>query len=363
MTETSLHPLGSSSTAHLLRMVVRHGCEASYLPRLLGAVTMSLLRQPAMVFERLRYGTRIARQRIEPTPLFIIGHWRSGTTHLQNVLNQDPQFGGVTLLQAAMPLDFMTLGDKLAGLMRRKLPNKRLMDNVSVTIDAPWEEEMALAGYSPLSFYNVSFFPRDITRIFDEAVMFANGDNSLVRRWKSDYLHFLKKVQLAQPGRRMLLKNPANTARIAVLKSLFPDARFIHIRRNPYKVFASTVHLYLKAQQAWGFHTPDRKAIVRHVMASYPALMNAYFAQRHLLGSGELSEICFGDLQQAPLETLATVYDELGLDGFNAAVPRFRRYLDRLHGYRKNALPLPVAECDEVAQRWGDLFARLGYAT
>ena len=41
---------------------------------------------------RLLFGRRIARQPLHPEPVFILGHPRTGTTHLHNLLALDPAF-------------------------------------------------------------------------------------------------------------------------------------------------------------------------------------------------------------------------------------------------------------------------------
>lgn len=220
---------------------------------------------------------------------------------------------------------------------------------------------MALTSTGRMSFYHVSFFPRRMEQIFNEAVMFDGGEPSLIANWKRQYLGFLKKVQFAQPDMPLLLKNPANTARISLLREMFPGARFVHIHRNPYKVFVSTIHLYLKAQEAWGLHRPDRNRLVRHVLDSYPKLMNAYFAQRSALSERELVDVSFHDLQDDAMGTLATIYRQLELPNFDAAAPHFHAYLDSQRDYQKNVLPLSAQEHDEVARLWADVFAQLGY--
>jgi len=279
------------------------------------------------------------------------------------VMSQDPQFGRVTLLQAAMPHDFLTLSGVAQRRFGGMLPGRRLMDNVPVSADVPWEEEMALTSTGRMSFYHVSFFPRCMERIVNEAVLFDGGDPSLVANWRRQYLDFLRKIQYAQPGLPLLLKNPANTARIRLLKDMFPGARFVHIHRDPYKVFASSVHLYLKAQEAWGLHRTDRERVVQHVLESYPKLMNAFFAQRECLDDSELVEISFRNLQDDPMETLSAVYRKLGLAHFDDAAPRFQAYLHSQRGYQKNQLPLSAEEKNDVGRRWADVFERLGYPT
>lgn len=357
-----LHPLTSSSISNLVALTSTYGCDLKFVPWLLYLGLTCTLRQPFAWLEFGKFHKAVAQQRIEPAPIFIVGHWRSGTTYLQNLMSQDPQFGRVTLLQAAMPREFLIIPKNLIPRFQKMLPPTRLMDNVAVSTDAPWEEEMALTSFGRLSFYHVSFFPRAIERIFREAVLFNDGDEGLKTEWQRQYLHFLRKVQMVQPDRPLLLKNPANTARISILREIFPGARFIHIHRDPYKVFASTVHLYLKAHEAWGLHKSDRDQVVRHVLKSYSALMKAYFTQREELNDEELVEVSFKNLQQDPLGTLSTIYEKIKLDGYDAAAPTFRRYVDGQRSYRKNALTLQAGEKQQVGQCWSDAFVRLGYS-
>lgn len=363
MSQALAHPLIASSFTNLVALTWRFGCSPRFWPRLLYLLLMTLLRQPVIWLEAAKYDRHIRRQEIAPAPLFIIGHWRSGTTHLQNLMSRDPQFGRVSLLQAALPHEFLILPTSVQDRLGRMLPEKRLMDDVPVAADVPWEEELALTAVGRLSFYHVSFFPHAMERIFQEAVMFENGDPNLVAEWKRQYLHFLRKIQLTQPGMRLLLKNPANTARVSLLREMFPGVQFIHIHRDPYKVFASSVHLYLKAQEAWGLHDTDRGRVARHVMDSYPKLMHAFFAQREGLGDGEIVDVGFGSLQEDPIGTLETVYNQVNLQGFDAAVPHFEAYLHSQRNYKKNRLPLEPSEKEELARRWKDVFERLGYET
>ena len=47
---------------------------------------------------------------IDPTPLFILGHWRSGTTHMHNLLGKDPNHTYPTLWQVIFPDSFLVTG-------------------------------------------------------------------------------------------------------------------------------------------------------------------------------------------------------------------------------------------------------------
>lgn len=361
MIQDLVHPLVSSSTGNLLRLFSTYGVEPKFVNRALTLLLLTFFRLPTRLAASAIYSARVRRQLIEPPPIFIIGHWRSGTTHLQNLMSRDPRFARVTLLQAAMPHEFLILPDSMKRRIGAMLPPTRLMDNVPVAADVPWEEELALTSVGRLSFYHVSFFPKRMRRIFDEAVMFSNGNAELIDTWRRQYLHFLQKVQFRQPGMPLLLKNPANTARIPLLRKLFPGCRFIHIHRDPYKVFVSSVHLYLKAQEAWRLQETDRGRVVEHILDSYPRLMNAFFADRCELGHDELVDVRFRSLQEDPIGTLASIYRGLGIDGIEEAVPHFEKYLDSQRDYRKNRLTLDDGEKDVVSERWKSIFDRLGY--
>lgn len=355
------HPLGSSRFSSLVSLIRRYGCEPRYLPNLAAIGCQSLLRQPFMCYEQWRYGEEIASQELPKSPVFIIGHWRSGTTHLQNILSHDPQFASITLNQAAMPLDFLTFGKWISAALEKSIPNKRLMDNVAVSSTAPWEEEIALVATTTLSFYHVSFFPDAVDEIFDEAILFRGRNEQLIEQWKARYMWFLKKHALVSDSNTLLLKNPANTARIDLLLELFPDARFIHIHRNPYEVFRSTVHLYYEAQKEWGLHTPERQKIIEHVLQSYPKLMRAYQQEHTKIPAGRLAEVRFEDLECNPLETIEAAYRDSGITNYAEAKPHFESYLSSIQGYQKNAHELPNLEVQLVGDQWAEWFTYLGY--
>ena len=69
-----------------------------------------------------------------PSPVFIVGYWRSGTTHLHNVLSQAPQFGYVSPLAAGLPWDVLGIVRALRPLLERVLPSDRYVDNVQVIV-------------------------------------------------------------------------------------------------------------------------------------------------------------------------------------------------------------------------------------
>jgi len=62
-----------------------------------------LVSTPFRWYEELYYYTYVRKSKKTSDPVFIIGHWRSGTTYLHHVLAADHQMGYVTTYQTVFP--------------------------------------------------------------------------------------------------------------------------------------------------------------------------------------------------------------------------------------------------------------------
>lgn len=356
------HPLLATRLGTLLDCFREYGAPDSrfrFWLRAFNLFWVCAVRTPLHDLEQWRMRKRVEAQAFIAPPVFILGHWRSGTTHVHQLLSQDPQFGVVTLLQAAFPLDFMTT--VAAPAFDALLPAQRPMDAVPVTLESPWEEEMAMASFSPLSFYHAFFFPRQGRRIYRESVHFDGIAARRVEEWWRDYRYFLQKVQYGQPERRLLLKNPANSARVTALRTHFPGAKFIHIHRHPEEVYASTLLLHRKLQEIWALQEDDPFSLRDTVLKNYADLMTACIEQTSGLPARELIEVRMTDLESNPLATLESIYRQLELPGFDAASARFTAYLEQIGIYRKNRLSLSDAERSALRPALSHVFERFGY--
>ena len=356
------HPLLATRLGNLLDCFREYGAPDArfrFWLRAFNLLWVCAIRTPLHDFEQWRVRKRVEAQAFAAPPVFIIGHWRSGTTHVHQLLSQDPQFGVVTLLQAAFPLDFMTT--VAAPIFAALLPAHRPMDAVPVTLESPWEEEMAMAAFGPLSFYHSFFFPRLGRRIYREAVHFDGIAPYRVETWWRDYRYFLQKVQCEQPERRLLLKNPANSARVAALRERFPGAKFIHIHRHPEEVYASTLLLHRKLREIWAMQDNDPVSLRETILKNYADLMTACLAQTSGLSERELIEVRLADLESNPLATLESIYRQLELQGFNEASGRFTAYLEKAGVFTKNRLALNDEDRSAVHLDLSHVFAHFGY--
>lgn len=358
----STHALYGADLATLWRVWRKAGGLApGQRLRLAGAFGAAAGRLPFTLAEAAYTAARRSAVADAPPPVFILGHWRSGTTHLYNILSRDPRFGYVTPLATGIPWDFLLLGAALRPLLEKLMPQERLIDRVPVTPDAPQEDEIALASMQTLSFYHGLYFPRRLDQWFDRGVFFDGASPRELARWRRRLRYFVDKLELSQAGRRLLIKNPVYTARVAVLHKMWPDARFVHIHRNPYVVFQSTRNFYHKLLPQFALQRYDPAVVDELVLSRYPRLMHALIHDLAQAPHGRAVEIGFDELERQPLAVLERLYATLGLEGFEGARPLFADYLDHVGGYQKNRFAFPAADNALVGERWGHFIERWGY--
>lgn len=131
------------------------------------------------------------------------------------------------------------------------MPAKRVMDNMALGFDRPQEDELALVALGVPSPMWWLAYPGEAK---GRAYLTLRDIPAREReRWARVFRGFLRLLTYRHQAKPLVLKSPPHTARLAMLARMFPKARFLHIVRDPYAVFASTIHLWLKTQ-AFGAH-------------------------------------------------------------------------------------------------------------
>lgn len=305
------------------------------------------------------YHEKIAGTEVKP-PVFILGHWRSGTTHLHNLLSKDSRFGFANTYQVTNPHTFLCTEETNAKRFAWMVPETRPMDAMELSFQAPQEDEFAPCLMSLRSLYLGVSFPRaedDYARF----LTFEDATREDTWRWMDSFQWFLKKLTL-KTGKPLVLKSPPHTARIRLLLEMFPDAKFIHIHRHPYQVFQSCRHYYDTATWYSYLQRPDLEAIDRRIIERYSVMHDAFFSQRDLIPAGNFHETSFDALEDAPVETVRGIYEALGLPDFSVVEPELRRYTASLENYRKNKFhELEPAMREIIASRWKHSFDEWQY--
>jgi hypothetical protein len=335
------------------------------------AVIFSFMNSVLNAAQRAVYGRKIARVNLEP-PIFIIGHWRSGTTFLHELLTRDPALAAPSTYECFCPGHFH-LSAWLFTKLDYLIPGTRPMDDMKMSWHNPQEDEFALLNLGLPSPYQELAFPNRRKRAapflrFDE---FSPRDRA---RWRETFSAFLKSVTLYRmkhgngAAPRLVLKSPPHTARLTALGEMFPDARFIHLVRNPAEVFPSSVRTWSSLFEVQGCQTPRADALPNgapsiddYVLSTFNELYRDFAQARTTIPSDRFCELRYEDLVADPLAQLERIYDHLRLGRFEDARPHFAAHLAAVRNYRPGRHHVAPDVHSEMRRRWAPFFETYGY--
>lgn len=218
-----LHPYDMNSFVRWVEAFRLYGgVSRRNLDKAILATALSLATSPLRLAERAFFKRRVESTSIAQPPLFILGHWRTGTTFLHSLLTRDRDAGFVSLFQTLAPDSLFVGQHTLQPLVGMRAPKTRPMDNVLLEMEGPQEEEFAMAHSSGLSFYVGWYFPDCMAQLFDKYALFEGLSGEELSEWQRSYTYLLKAATLKSGGKRLVLKNPVNTCRIEALLELSP---------------------------------------------------------------------------------------------------------------------------------------------
>jgi len=342
-----------------LRLLAQHrfAVDRCYWPVVLRNSAISFLSTLLGFVQDCHFRGQVARTPIREPPLFVLGFFRSGTTMLHNLLSVDPRHTFPNTYECFLTNHFLLTEEYVTR--RYPLQSTRAMDDVPMTWSEPQEDEFALCMRGQPTFMSIVAFPNDPPQDLEYLDLEA-----LPRRaraaWKRDLLWFLKAVTFKRPG-RLVIKSPAHSARIKVLLEIFPDARFVHIVRNPYHVFTSTAHMMEAMCATFGLQRPALPGHKEFILGTYERLLRKLEEGRALVPPGRFHELRYEDLVREPVSQLRTMYEALHLDRFADFQPRLEAYVNDHAGYHAGHHPLAPELHDEIAKRWGEFIRRYGY--
>jgi len=147
------------------------------------------------------------------------------------------------------------------------------------------------------------------------------------------------------------------------LLEMFPDARFVHLVRDPYALYASTLRLWKTLHRDQGLQTPKNEQwLSEYVLNSLERMYAALTEDRALLGEHQWVELRYEDLVVNAEHELKRIYQHLELGSFARAEAPVRAYLREVKDYRPSQIHLDISTRRLVSKRWADYFKRYGYA-
>ena len=339
----------------------RFAVSPSCLPLAASITASSALNTFANVFARLMYSHKVRNTRLKEPPLFVLGHWRSGTTLLHELLMLDPRHICPNTYQCFDPIHFTWTEWFVPTLIRWMLPKTRPMDDVQAGWDRPQEDEFALVNLGVPSPYLVWAFPNH-GPVADEYLDLISLPAAEREAWKRTWREFVQRIALAGDG-RIVLKSPTHTARVRTILEVFPDAKFVHIVRDPLVLFPSTMRLWKSLSDVQGLQVPgdNDSWIERHVLDTLVRMYERFEQDRQLVPGGHLVDVHYEELVANPVERMREIYERLDLGDFATVEPAIRRQAMKSRGYRTNKYSLPPEVADRVRGRWAPYFERYGY--
>ena len=242
------------------------------------------------------------------------------------------------------------------------MPDKRPTDNMELKVDLPQEEEFALANMMPYTYYNFWFFPKHMLEYCDRYLLFDNISEHERKVFKETFLKLIKISLWNTNGTQFLSKNPPHTGRVKTLVEMFPNAKFIYLKRNPYTVFESTRSFFTNTIQPLRLQEISNEQIESNFIEVYRRLFYKYEEQKHLIPEGNLVEVKFEDFEQDAFAMTEDIYKKLNLPGFEESKAEIEKYLGKKKGYKKNQYKYDDRTVQLVEENWGMALKEWGYS-
>lgn len=180
--------------------------------------------------------------------------------------------------------------------------------------------------------------------------------------------------------RRLLLKSPVHTARVPLLRRLFPRAKFVYIHRHPDEVLLSMAHMLDTTYWFCYLNTPSDEQIQEFIVWQFEHMWYKY--NKAVTGhskSGDKSidtgkcrqvdddvlEIGYATSTAQLTNTMKKIYEHAGIPWTDKLRNHFSAEEELLSSYRPNVHKESLLS-NEIKQlirdRWGDYFDAFGYS-
>jgi hypothetical protein len=292
-------------------------------PYLMWKLRYELSKYTIGLLEEAFYQLVVKRTPLPKSPLFILGHHRSGTTYLQKLISQNAQFVTPNLFDTVFP-DMMVLGQKtirpILNFFCNRLKINMELHNHMLHMDFPGEEDVAMLGQlNPYAFNWALMYPKDAELIMDNTINNIQENLEATDYWKKDFIKLIKKLQFLHPGKELLLKSPPHMGRLKTLLGIFPEAKFIYIMRDPYTLYPSMKNFW-KINERYAFQGFPEDKFQNLISPTSKALFDGYFRYKSLIPKENLIEIKYEDFKKSPisyLEKIHTSYPQYKMNSKN----------------------------------------------
>ena len=310
------------------------------------------------------YIDRIIWHSVKPAetadPLFIIGHWRSGTTLLHNAICETGDVSYTTTYQGVFPNNLLFAKWLFKSIMRILMPRERPGDGIPLNPNFPQEEEIALGNEVAYSYYYWFYFPRH-TMEFAEKFLLGTAEKSEKERWSANYKRFVKRCERNRKGRFYVSKNPPNTFRIEELLRIYPKAKFVFIHRDPYEVFLSCRRFFWETVKGIQLQEITQEEVDTNNLRVYKMMMERYMETRQVIPEGQLYELSYKELIENPFSQILKIVNHLNLGFDEKKLKRVSAYFDKHKDHVVKQYTPGPEDVELVNLHWTPYLNELGY--
>jgi hypothetical protein len=288
-------------------------------------------------------------------PLFLVGHWRSGTTLLHELLALDEHFAAPSTYACFNPHHFLLAQHRAPSAKRLARPT----GDVTLAPSSPQEEEFALLCMGATSPYEAFMFPSAL-RQFEALCDPDFFERAQELRWNDAITWILKATaHVRGADKRLLVKSPSNSFRILRLSMLFPGAMFIRLVREPCAVFASTLRLWQSMWERYALAAPlAQEVLIERIIETRLALERRLQSALRALPADRAETVRYEDLVADPWGTIKLLYERLTLGDPSPLLPKVSAYMAR---NRPTTTPSAENWRGLVQARWPEMFDEFGY--
>ncbi|MCX2934819.1 sulfotransferase [Mycobacterium sp. CVI_P3] len=297
-------------------------------------------------------------------PLIVVGMPRSGTTHLVNLIAEDPRRRALPYWESEDPIPARGQGPDVDGIDPRYARVKT--------------EHEALMASTPYVAAMHDRFPEAI----EEEVELLDLDmagyvlewHARVPGWRDFYLgldhirHYaylrtvLQALTFLRGPRTWVLKSPQHAEQLGPLMATFPDATVAFTHRDPVAVVQSAITMMAYSDRLRRTSI-DPDWLVEYWSDRIHRLLRACVRDRELVPAERSVDIGFHHLNGNEMPVLNEFYERAGIDIPAKVVKRFQTYIDGNRRGVKGRIPYDLkrhfgVEPDELRSRFAFYFDR-----
>lgn len=288
-------------------------------------------------------------------PLIVMGLPRTGTTHLHRLLATDARHRAAPFWEVVSPLP----RDAQDTPGRREHRAEDFLDllgwsdpSVAHHVAADLPEE---CRYMLLQSFESSLL-WDVASVYGYLEWYNAQDRQEKYR---EYAHLLRVLQQRQPGKRLVLKEPAHTDALNAILEAVPDALIVQTHRNPEDQCASWCSLNHKTRQI-GTDKLERAPGTKANLDLLETMIERNMQARERY-PGRVYDVRYTDLVNEPIEVVKSIYEHYRLEYTPELSDALERYVrenpQHKHGKHKYSLEDFGLSAEDIQRRFGDYAA------